>query len=349
MKKILSILTAAVITASLFTGCGGSGKPTLKVFNCGEYIDESVLDDFTKETGIEVIYDTYETNEAMYTIMKADPTSYDVIVPSDYMAKRMIDEGLIAKINMDNIPNAQYIDPRFKGQYYDYNNEYTVPYMWGTMGIIYNKEKVTEPVDSWEILFDEKYSKQVLMLDSHRDTFVAPLEILGYSLNTTDDGELGEALDMLIAQKPNVRAYVIDQMNDMLLGEEALMSISWSGNAMEVISEEPDKFEYVIPKEGSNWFVDVMCVSSKSKNIDLAEKFIDFMCRKDIAVKNCNETRYSTPHTQVRDEMMKIDPDFANSKAAFPESEDLINMEMFISNDEINRKYDELWQKLKSK
>lgn len=348
MKKF-SLILAFVLCLGVLCGCGNaSDKETLKVFNWGEYIGEDVIDDFEEQFGVKVIYDTFATNEEMYTKLSADPGSYDVIFPSEYMADRMIKEGLISKLNMENIPNYSKIDDKFKGLYYDENNQYTVPYTWGTLGIIYNTELVDETVDSWDILWNEKYSRQILMLDSHRDSIGAALKKLGYSLNTINESELTQASELLSSQKPSVLAYVVDEMNDKLIGEEAAMSLSWSGNALEVMAEEPGKFNYVIPKEGSNWFVDVVCVTEQSQHKDLAEKFINFLCETDIATRNCDEIRYSTPISEVRDEMMAIDPDFANNTAAFPTDDMLYNMEMFITNDEINKVYDNIWEKLKA-
>ena len=275
MKKIISLILALtmIFSLTLLTAC--DDRPTLKVFNWGEYIDETVLKDFEDQFGVRVIYDTFATNEEMYAKLKADPGSYDVIFPSEYMAKRMIDEGLISKLDISAIPNFEKIDDKFKGLYYDQNNEYTVPYMWGTLGILYNTDNVTQAPTSWDALFGGKYSKKLLMVDSHRDTIGAALKYLGYSLNSTNEKELNEAMELLIKQKPDVLAYVVDEVNDKMLGEEADIAITWSGNAIETMLSSDGNFNYIIPEEGSNWFVDVMCVTEKSESKDLAMKFIN--------------------------------------------------------------------------
>ena len=186
------------------------------------------------------------------------------------------------------------------------------------------------------------------MVDSHRDTIGAALKYLGYSLNSTDPKELDEAMSLLIKQKPDVLAYVVDEVNDKMLGEEADVAITWSGNAIETMLNSDGNFNYIIPKEGSNWFIDVMCVTEQSQSKDLATKFINFMCEKDVATRNCLEVTYSTPQSEVYEEVKKVNPGFAANKAAFPSTEELKNMEMFITSDEINRSYDEIWQKIKA-
>jgi len=348
LKKIISLILALtmIFSLTLLTAC--DDRPTLKVFNWGEYIDETVLKDFEDQFGVRVIYDTFATNEEMYAKLKADPGSYDVIFPSEYMAKRMIDEGLISKLDMSAIPNFEKIDDKFKGLYYDQNNEYTIPYMWGTLGILYNTDNVTQAPTSWDALFGGKYSKKLLMVDSHRDTIGAALKYLGYSLNSTNEKELNEAMELLIKQKPDVLAYVVDEVNDKMLGEEADIAITWSGNAIETMLSSDGNFNYIIPEEGSNWFVDVMCVTEKSESKDLAMKFINFMCETDVATRNCLEITYSTPQSEVYEEVKKANPAFAANKAAFPSDDDLKNMEMFITSDDINRMYDEIWQKIKA-
>ncbi len=326
-----------------------SKEKVLKIFNWGDYmdIDSGVLDEFSEKTGYKIIYDTFDTNESMYAKLKADPTGYDIIFPSDYMAKRMIEEGYISKLDFDNIPNISKIDPKFFGLSYDPTNEYTVPYMWGTLGILYNKEMVTEPVDSWDILWDKKYSKKIFMLDSSRDSIAVSLKRLGYSLNTTNEKELALAKKELLNQKSLVLAYLCDEIKDKMLNGEAALALSFSGNAMEVVLENPDLLGYAVPKEGSNWFVDVVCVMETSKHKKTAEEFINFLCEKEIATLNCDYIRYSTPHMEALEEMKEIDYEFATNEFAFPS--DVSNLELFISSNETNKKYDRLWLEVKAK
>ena len=327
-----------------------SQEKVLKVFNWGDYIDvdSDVVAMFEERTGFKVIYDTFDTNESMYAKLKADPTGYDVIFPSDYMAKRMIEEGYISKLDFDNIPNISLIDKKFMGLSYDPTDEYAVPYMWGTLGILYNKQMVTEPVDSWDILWNEKYKKNIFMLNSSRDSIAVALKKLGYSLNTTDMDELNAAKAELLKQKPLVLAYLCDEIKDKMLSGEAALALSFSGNALEVVLENPDLLGYAIPeKDGTNWFVDVVCVMEASKHKKTAEEFINFLCETEIATLNCDYIRYSTPQVEALEEMKKIDYDFATNQAAFPD--DVSNMELFISSDEINKKYDRLWLEVVAK
>lgn len=328
--------------------CDESPEKVLKIFNWGDYIDFDVIDEFEKKTGFTIIYDTFDTNESMYAKMKADPTGYDLIFPSEYMAKRMIEEGYISKLDFDNIPNISMIDTKFRGLSYDPTNEYTVPYTWGTLGILYNTEMVPEPPTSWDILWDKKYSKNIFMMNSSRDSMAVALKKLGYSLNTTNDKELKEAKEELIRQKPLVLAYLNDEIKDKMVSGEAALALSYSGNALEVVAEYPEYLDYVVPTEqGTNWFVDVVCVMETSKHKKTAEEFINFLCETDIATRNCDYIRYSTPHIEAIEEMKEIDLWFATNPNAFPE--DVSNMELFISNDEINKKYDRLWLEVRAK
>ncbi len=376
MKKVLILLIITVLTLTVCTSCTDgeenvqkgtnanhtvvdsdgtvhhicdeSTEKVLKIFNWGDYIDFDVIDEFEEKTGFTVIYDTFDTNESMYAKMKADPTGYDLIFPSEYMAKRMIEEGYISKLDFDNIPNISMIDTKFRGLSYDPTNEYTVPYTWGTLGILYNKEMVTEPIKSWDILWDKKYNKNIFMMNSSRDSMAVALKKLGYSLNTTNDKELKEAKDLLIRQKPLVLAYLNDEIKDKMVSGEAALALSYSGNALEVVAEYPEYLDYVVPTEqGTNWFVDVVCIMETSKHKKTAEEFINFLCETDIATRNCDYIRYSTPHLEAIEEMKEIDYWFATNPNAFPE--DVSNMELFISNDEINKKYDRLWLEVRAK
>lgn len=337
------ILMSLLLVALILSGCK-KDTPTLYVYNWGDYIDEDVLGEFEKETGIKVVYDTFATNEDMYVKIKSGGSTYDLIFPSDYMITRMRDEGMLEKINLDNIPNFKYIDERFVGQDYDPNNEYSVPYMWGTMGILYNTTMVHEPVDSWDILWDPKYSKEILMLDSQRDSIGAALLKLGYSLNTTNIQELEEAGRLLKEQKPLVLAYVVDEAKDKMVAGEAALALVWSGEAIYGMQENPD-LDYAIPKEGTNLWFDGMAIPKNAKNKEAAEKFIDFLNRPDIAFRNADYTGYATPHKEAR---KMLDPEIAQSKVAYPDDEDLVNAEVFVSLGKTLRDYDRIWTEVKA-
>lgn len=351
-KKVVAVALVAVLCVGGFYAYSGSSaahSEQVIVYNWGEYMDPEVIEQFTKETGIEVIYDEFETNETMYPKVEAGAVAYDLVCPSDYMIKRMLDNDLLAKINFDNVPNIKNIGKTYleQSQEFDPTNEYSVPYTWGTVGILYNKKKVKEPVDSWSILWDSKYKDQILMQDSVRDAFAVALKSLGYSLNSTDEKELEEAKDLLIGQKPLVQAYVIDQVRDKMIGNEAAIGVIYSGEAIYTQRENPD-LEYVIPKEGSNIWFDSWVIPKNAPNKENAEKFLNFLCRPDIALKNFEYITYSTPNEEAR-KLIK-DEDIRNSKIAFPDISSLKNCETFqFLGDDADALYNRLWREVKSK
>ena len=338
------IIVSLILTISvLLTGCGNK-KPVLNVYNWGDYIDPSVIRDFEKEFNVKVNYNTFATNEDMYVSIKKGGTSYDVAFPSDYMIERMINEDLLEKIDKENIPNIKYIEDRFLNLEFDPNNDYSVPYMWGTFGIIYNKNMVSEEVDSWDILWDERYKDQILMLDSQRDSIAVALKKLGYSMNSRNIDELEEAKEELIKQKPLVYAYVGDEVKDMMVGEEAALAVVWSGDAVAMIREN-DNLEYVIPKEGSNLWFDSMVIPKNSKNKELAEQFINFMNRPEIAARNTDYIGYSTPNYKA---MELLPEEIINSKVAYPTDEEMGSVEIFKDPKDIIKVYDEIWLEIKA-
>ncbi|MGB4378942.1 MAG: ABC transporter substrate-binding protein [Limnochordia bacterium] len=346
MNKKLMIIAIAVLAvlAVLVVIMRGEKKPTLYVYNWGDYIDESVLDRFEEEYNVRVVYDTFSTNEDMYVKVKSGGSKYDVLFPSDYMIKRMIDEDLLQKINLENVPNDKYIDPMFKGLDHDPNNEYSVPYMWGTLGILYNKNMVSDPVDSWDILWNEKYRKQILMVDSQRDAIGIALQKLGNSLNSTDPAELEAAKHELIKQKELVLAYVVDEAKDKMVAEEAALAVVWSGDAVYAMRENSN-LAYAVPKNGGNLWFDGMVIPKTAQNKELAEAFINFMNEPEIALANAEYTGYSTPHMDAR-EKLSLEGDI--EKVAYPNPEDIANAEVFVHIGEMLREYDRIWTEVKA-
>jgi len=347
MKKVFKIfiLTLCISLALVASSCGKSSKTTLYVYNWGDYIGEGIIERFEKEYDIKVVYETFATNEDMYVKLKSGGGNYDVVIPSEYMIDRMIKEDMLHKINFDNIPNYKYIDDKFKNLAYDPNNEYSVPYMWGTLGLMYNKKMVTEPVDSWSILWDEKYKNQILMLDSQRDSIGVALKLLGYSLNSTNPDELEEAKNLLIKQKPLVLSYVGDDVKDKMIAEEAALAVVWSGDAVTMKRENPN-LEYVLPKEGGNLWFDAMVIPKTSKNKEAAELFINFMCDPEISLINVDYIGYSTPNAET---MKMLDEETLNDKTAYPPDEDLANCEVFEDIGENLKLYDRIWTEFKAK
>ncbi len=342
-KQIILVAIAFILIIST-TACAKEDTPTINVYNWGDYIDETVIEDFENETGIKVNYETFATNEDMYVKIKAGGNNYDVAIPSDYMISKMSREDMLHKINFDNIPNYKYISEEFKGLQYDSNNEYSVPYMWGTVGILYNKTMVDEPIDSWDALWDEKYEKQIFMLDSQRETIGVALQKLGYSLNTRNLDELEEAKEELIKQKPLVLAYVGDEVKDKMINGEAALAVVWAGDAVFMKEENPD-LEYVVPKEGSNIFVDAMIIPKTSNNKEGAEKFINFMNDPEIAFRNTDYIGYSTPHTEAKE---MLDPGTANDPTAYPSAEVIKTCEVYEDLTDMLEEYDRIWTEVKA-
>lgn len=328
---------------------GNTSDKQVIVYNWGEYMDPDVINIFEEETGINVIYEEFETNEIMYPKIQSKAIAYDVVCPSDYMIQRMRENNLLAEINWDNIPNIKNIDPTYMNQSmsFDPENKYSVPYCIGTVGILYNKTMVSDPIDSWDILWNPKYKDNILMQDSVRDAFAVALKKESHSLNSTEVGELARATDDLIKQKPLVQAYVIDQVRDKMIGNEAALGVIYSGEAIYTQKENPD-LEYVIPKEGSNVWIDSWVIPENAQNKENAEAFINFLCRPDIALQNFEYITYSTPNMAARD--LIEDETIRNSPIAFPTAEDLKNCETFrYLGDDIDAYYNQLWNKVKSK
>lgn len=347
-----AVLIIALIVGGIFyninTLKNHSGEKVI-VYNWGEYLDPKTIELFEEETGISVTYEEYETNEIMYPKIVSQAIAYDVVCPSDYMIQRMIENDLLVEINWDNIPNVKNMDPTYMEQSksFDPENKYSVPYCVGTVGILYNKSMVKEPVDSWDILWDPKYKDSILMQDSVRDAFAVALKRLGHSINSTEVDQLAAAAEDLMEQKPLVQAYVVDQVRDKMIGNEAALGVIYSGEAGYTKRENPD-LEYVIPKEGSNVWLDSWVIPKNAKNKENAEKFINFMCRPEIALMNFEYLTYSTPNLKARE--MIEDEEIRNSKILFPEPEDLINCETFqFLGDDVDSYYNELWNKVKSK
>lgn len=266
-----------------FTGCGSSNaKVPINVFNWGEYTDTDLLDQFEEETGIHVNYNTVSTCEEMYAKIKCGGVSYDIVVPSDYMVSRMAEEDMLEEIDWNHVPNAQYIDEDFRNPEYDPDGKYSVPYQWGTVAIIYNKDMVDEEdLGGWDILWNEKYKGEILMFDNSRDAIGIALKYLGYSYNTTDEDKIREAAELLKEQKPLVQAYVMDQIFDKMENGEAAVATYYVGDyylMLDELGEDSDiNLGFYIPEQGSNLYVDAVCIPKGAQNKEGAEAFIDFL------------------------------------------------------------------------
>jgi len=340
-KGLLVMVAMLLMIAFSLTACDNS--EVLYVYNWGEYINMDAIKQFTKETGIKVKYSTYETNEDMYIKVAKGNSRYDVVIPSDYMIDKMIKEDLLLPINYANVPNAQYIDTQFMDLEHDPGSLYSVPYMWGTLGIVYNTTMVTEPVDSWNILWDAKYTDDILMLDSIRDVFSIAQQLLGYSVNSTDPAELAAVKDKLLAQKPLVKAWLVDKIISDMEADEAALGVTWSCDFLQMEQRNPN-LKYVIPKEGSNLWVDSMVILKNTKLQAEAEMFINFMCREDIALLNSEELGNPTLQLQAKENQ---EDSILNNPAAYPSAEELERCHVFLYlGEDALKAYDRIWTEL---
>lgn len=382
MKKRLWFIPAFALSLTLISGCAGSSSVntaggdeedealtltiedpdyysalkgrniTINVYNWGEYISDGsdgmldVNEEFTKLTGIKVNYTTYATNEELYAKLKGGGSSYDVIIPSDYMISRMINENMLEPLDFKNIPNMKNIMDNFKNPEYDPDQKYSVPYTWGTVGIIYDNTVVDEEEIGWDILWNEDYADRILMFDNPRDAFAIAENMLGYSLNTEDPEELEKAAAKLTEQKKVVQAYVMDEIFDKMGAGEAIIAPYYAGDARTLL-DEYDNLSFVIPESGTNLFFDAMCVPKGAKNKRAAEMYINFMCEADIAYSTTEYIGYSTPNQAAFD---LLDEEEQTDEVAYPDDEFLAEKTEVFRNlsNEANQKMQDLWTDMKS-
>ncbi len=362
---VASFITVAGISA-VAVGCGTTEKDieelptpvedTLYVYNAGEYIDPEIIDMFEEETGINVVYDVFETLEEMYPVIEAGGVIYDCVCPSDYMIEKMIHNNLLQEVNYDNIPNIKYIGDDYlkMAAEFDPGNKYAVPYTWGTVGILYNTgmlDKLGIPYPTkWSDLWNPALKNEILMQDSVRDAFMVALKKNGYSCNTENPEELDAAMKDLIDQKPIVQAYVIDQVRDKMIGEEAAVGIIYSGEILYVQDELEGtdvNVEYAIPEEGTNLWIDAWVIPKNARNKEYAEQWINFLCRPDVAAKNFEYITYPTPNTGA---LELLDEEYLENKAVFPDTKELLRTSEFYHylGPEGDALYNNRWKTVKS-
>lgn len=318
-NRIICLLLAFTCLLPLAACGGGSSGNVVNVYNWGEYIDESIFEDFEAQTGIKVNYQTYDSNEALYGKLAGGATGYDVIIPSDYMIGQMIEEDMLEPLNFNNIPNMADIDPALLNPEYDPENLYSVPYMFGILGIIYNTTLVdeNEDMETWDVLWDEKYSHDILMFDNSRDTVGIALKKLGYSYNTTDLAQITQAVDELITQKPLLQGYFMDKIFEKMEGANAAIGVYYYGDYLTMYDNNED-LAFAIPREGTNRYVDAMCIPKGSEHKENAEAFINFMCSTEAGLANVEETWYSSPLLSVRE---ALDPEVSEDPNAYPDTD----------------------------
>ncbi len=355
MKKFFSILLTLCILSvlCLTAGCGKKYDGEIIVYNWGgPYMAEGsdgnvdLNKAFEEKYNIKVKYRTYDSNEGMYAKLKNGGASYDIIIPSDYMVARLIEENLLEKLNFDNIPLFKTnIMDSYKNPHYDPTNEYSVPYSWGTVGIIYNKTMVKEPVDSWSILWDEKYTDNVLMFNNSRDSFAIAQMLLGYSQNSTNKSEIKAAADKLSEQKKVVQGYYMDEIYEKMINGDAALATYYAGDALVMMQENSD-LAFAYPKEGTNKFSDAFCIPKGSKNKENAEKYINFMLEAQNALANSEVTGYCTPNTAAFE---LLDDDLKNNKIMYPDESYLEKCEAYDHlPSEINTYVQDLWINIKT-
>ncbi|MBQ9157077.1 MAG: ABC transporter substrate-binding protein [Eubacterium sp.] len=347
---IILIISAGGLLS--LTGCGKESgadrKDSLVVFNYGDYIDRETIDLFEEETGIDVKYEEYLTPEDMYTKYSSDVIDYDLICTSEYMVEKMKQEGELLPLDKSGMDYYDNLDSRYLDlcQSFDPDNQYAVPYLWGTVGILYNEDMVEEEIDSWSILWNEDYRNQIVMQNSMRDAFLVPLKLNGHSLNTTDKEELREAQDMLMKQKPLVEAYLVDEIRDAMIAGDAAISVTYSGDATEAMDSN-ESLNYVVPKEGSNVWFDCWVIPKSCRHKREAELFIDFMNQEDTAMMNFDYIYYGTPNRAVYD---ALDKETQEDETIFPPEEVLKKCEVYqYLGSEADRYYTRLWKELKAR
>lgn len=360
-KKVLVLLLVFSMLATMMS-CGNAADDesdgpeagengVVYVYNYGDYVDPDLVDQFEEETGITVVYDTFDTNEEMYPIVANDTVHYDVVGSGEYMAQKLIANDLLYPLNKENIPNLEYIDDMCKefSDDYDPGQVYTVPYTWGTVGILYNSRNIADgEITSWADLWDEKYYDNIMMMDSIRDAFMIAQKLQGRSANTVDEQEISEATDLLIEQKELVYRYGTDSVRDFLLNESADIGVIYSGEALYCQDEDED-MHYVLPEEGTNIWFDTWTIPKTAENKENAEAWINFMCRPDVAFKTYEYLHYPTPNTGAAEMIAEEYPEDLENPALFPADEIIKKCEVYhYLGPDADKIYSKYWKELKT-
>ncbi len=355
MKKVVAVLLTVML---LLTGCGGNpsadaiekyGSDILKVYNVGEYIGEDVISNFEKEFGVKVIYEVFDSNEMMYTKLQAGD-SYDILVPSDYMIERLIKENALQELDLELIPNISNLAEQVRNMPYDPENTYSVPYFWGSVGIVYNKNNVDQAdleAEGWNILKDTKYAGKIYMYDSERDAFMVAFKALGYSMNTQNEDEIQAAYQWLMEQRQTMDPiYVIDEVIDGMMNGNKDMAVVYSGDAATILSENED-MGFFMPTEGTNMWSDCMVIPANAENPKLAHEFINYILSYDASLDNSETVGYASSNQEVLDELSGEGGLFEGNEAYLPR-DGYDKDEVFNDNQVLKERLTELWIKVKA-
>lgn len=350
MKKLIKLFSLSiciVMMGTFFVGCSNKqNTQEINFYNYGENIDDETVKEFEQKYDIKVNIETFDDMEAMYSKIKSGAGKYDVVLVSDALMPRMIDQKLIQEINKDNIPNISQMDEEYLDLEIDPGNKYSVPYMFGTVGLIYNKDVVKEEVNSWDILWDEKYKDRIFMFDTYRDTIGVALKKLGYSLNSTNQKEIDEAKELLLEQRRLVKPlYGVDNGTTMIPAGETDINMIWSGEGLNLQDEYPN-LVYVVPEEGANFWIDSLCIPKNAKNVEGAEKFINFVSDKKSALRIADEIGYTTPNKEARQEQPES---VRNNPNAYMPTEIMNRCEIYKDfSIDVKKMYDKAWIAIKS-
>lgn len=343
--SIVAVIGIAVFCIYKFTAI--SNQPVLRVYNAGEYVDSSLLEDFEKEYNCKVVYETFDSNESMYTKIQSG-AEYDVIIPSDYMIERLIDEDYVQPVDWNKITNKDNIIPELLENEFDSESKYAVPYYWGSVGILYDKTVVDEEdlKEGWDILKNTKYKGQIYMYDSERDSFMVALKALGYSMNTTDKAELNEAYEWLVEQNETMDpVYVGDDVMDNMISGNKAMAVVYSGDGAYII-EENDNMDFFIPEQGSNVWTDAMVITKDCENVELAHQFIDYFLREDVAKTNTDYIGYDSVVESVYEYFRDVE--YADNPGCAPDISNKKNEEFKDRKQDVKSYTSSLWTKVKS-
>lgn len=345
LMKLVSVAGCVLVAGMLFVGCSKKSSESISFFNYGANIDDETLKQFEKEYGIKVNMGTFDEMETMYHKIAGGGVKYDVILVSDMLMPRMAQEGLLQELNKDNIPNMAQMDEEYLDLDMDPDNKYSVPYMFGTVGLIYDKNVVTEEVDSWDILWNEKYKGEIFMFDTYRDTIGAALKKLGYSLNSDNPEELEEAKQLLLEQRELVDPkYGVDNGTTMIERGETAINMIWSGEGLNLQDDYPN-LTYIVPKEGVNFWIDSLCIPANAVNVEGAEKFINFVSGKESALRIADEIGYTTPNKEARAEQAEH---VRNNPNAYMPKEIMDLSELYADLPlDVRRVYDYIWTEIK--